>query len=68
MDIWITEPLKQAAKALQISWSRGQEERTAELNIRDVELKFTNSKELAAFLGKLKSFAQLSNPNFPSTY
>jgi len=68
VDIWVTEPLKQAAKALQKSWNLSHDEQMTALNIRDVELKFIGGEQRTAFLGALEKSAKLINVNFPSTY
>ena len=67
-DIWLTQELKEAAKALQKSWSVSHEEQMAALNIRDVNLKFSDQAKRAAFYEALEKLAKLVNPNFPSTY
>jgi len=68
VEVWITEPLKQAAKALQKSWNLSHDDQMAALNIRDVELKFTGAEQRGAFLEALEKSAKLINVNFPSTY
>ena len=67
-DIWITGKLKEAAKALQNAWESIHDEQMAELNIRDVSLKFADFEKRAAFYGELVELAKLVNPNFPGTY
>ena len=67
-QIWITEPLKQAAKALQKSWGISQEEQMTGLGIDEVKLKFTDAEQRGAFLKGLGKLAKLINPNFPHTH
>src|ERR1039458_7386990 len=57
MDIWVTEPLKQAAKALQKSWNLSHDDQMAALHIRDVQLKFTGGEQRVAFLEALEKSA-----------